>query len=144
MALTLCSSSSLLQVWHLRCRIQEFAKGRCEQLVGFLKDFLSATPKDRSSLRLVLWIPRRTNTFVFLEITSKRNNLAWIMPLDQCMFEGRNSFSMVCPCLLSCMLLLRRIQEAWAELQRMSILFPLYRCLEEDQQKVNEDGFNWP
>lgn len=97
----ICSSSSLLQVWHLRCRIQEFAKGRREQLVGFLKDFLSASPKDRSSLSLVLLIFRHTKTFVFLEITSKRNNLAQIMPLDQCMFESRFSFCMVCPCLLS-------------------------------------------
>ena len=95
------NSSSLLQVWHLRCQIQEYAKGRREQLVGLLKDFLSASPKDRSSLSLVLLIFRHTKTFVFLEITSKRNNLAQILPLDQCMFESRNLFSMVCPCLPS-------------------------------------------
>lgn len=100
-ALTLCNSSSILQVCHLRRQIQEFAKGRREQLVGFLKDFLSASPKDRSCLSLVLLILRRTKTFVFLEITSKRINLAQIMPLDQCMFESRFSFCMVCPCLLS-------------------------------------------
>ena len=106
-ALTLCSSSSLLQVWHLRCRMQEFAKGRCEQLVGLLKDFLFAPPKDRSSLSLVLLILRRTKTFAYRDITLKRNNLAQILPLDQCMFESRNSFSMVSeattvsPCLLS-------------------------------------------
>ena len=106
-ALTLCSSSSLLQVWHLRCRMQEFAKGRCEQLAGFLKDFLSAPPKDRSSLSLVLLILRRTKTFAYRDITLKRNNLAQILPLDQCMFESRNSFCMVSeattvsPCLLS-------------------------------------------